>query len=96
MNSKHAKPNELLDSKRQDILNAAILVFSKHPYRLANTNDISASAGISKGLLFHYFATKKALYLNALEYSTRLVSKQMATEGTFIKMRRAYNAVICD
>ncbi len=46
--------------KRQRIINAAIDEFMKG-YCKANTDIIVNNAGISKGLLFHYFGTKKKL-----------------------------------
>ena len=48
--------------KRDRIINAAIEEFSAFPYDKASTNHIVEKAGISKGLLFHYFSSKKELY----------------------------------
>ena len=60
------------DSKRQSILNAAIFEFCSG-YEKASTDAIVKSAGVSKGLLFHYFGTKKKLYLYAYEYAIQIV-----------------------
>ncbi len=52
-----------IDSDKRDrIVNAAIEEFSKYPYDMASTNNIVKNAGISKGLLFHYFGSKQELY----------------------------------
>ncbi|MGD9156579.1 MAG: TetR/AcrR family transcriptional regulator [Bacillota bacterium] len=48
--------------KRDRIINAAIKEFASVPYEKASTNNIVKNAGISKGLLFHYFSSKKELY----------------------------------
>lgn len=48
--------------KRDRILNAAIEEFASFPFEKASTNHIVAKAGISKGLLFHYFGSKQELY----------------------------------
>lgn len=53
--------------KQRTILSAALSEFSERGYHKANTNAICEKAGISKGLLFHYFGSKKALYLYLLE-----------------------------
>ncbi len=53
--------------KQRTILSAALSEFSERGYYKANTNAICEKAGISKGLLFHYFGSKKALYLYLLE-----------------------------
>ncbi len=52
-----------IDSDKKDrIINAAIEEFSLYPYDKASTNNIVKNAGISKGLLFHYFESKQELY----------------------------------
>jgi len=48
--------------KRDRIINAAIEEFASFPYDKASTNNIVKKAGIAKGLLFHYFDNKQALY----------------------------------
>jgi len=52
----------LEQEKRDRIINAAIEEFASFPYDKASTNNIVKKAGISKGLLFHYFDSKQALY----------------------------------
>ncbi|MCL2187626.1 MAG: TetR/AcrR family transcriptional regulator [Defluviitaleaceae bacterium] len=49
------------EEKRARILNAAMGEFL-HGFAQAKTENISREAGISKGLLFHYFGTKENLY----------------------------------
>lgn len=52
-----------IDSEKRDrIINAAIEEFASFPYEKASTNNIVKNAGISKGLLFHYFDSKQSLY----------------------------------
>lgn len=58
--------------KRDRILNAAMKEFAKG-YKNASTDNIVREAGISKGLLFHYFNTKKDLFLFLHEYALRMV-----------------------
>ena len=48
--------------KRDRILNAAFREFGRKGYEAASTNEMVERAGISKGLLFHYFGNKQALY----------------------------------
>jgi len=51
----------LPEEKRERILNAAMKEFLQG-YKKASTDNIVREAGISKGLLFHYFETKEKLY----------------------------------
>lgn len=58
-----------LDSEKQNrILNAAINEFAEKGYENASTNEIVKEAGISKGLLFHYFKNKNQLFLFLYDY----------------------------
>jgi len=67
---------ELL-SRRDALLEAGIAEFAVHPFAEARTDRIAIEAGISKGLLFHIFGSKRAFYLScltvALERLTRPV-----------------------
>jgi AcrR family transcriptional regulator len=54
--------------KRDRIINAAIEEFSAFPYEKASTNNIVKNAGISKGLLFHYFGNKERLYETLIQF----------------------------
>lgn len=49
--------------KQQAIINAGYRVFSQNSYKNSPMSEIAAEAGISKSLLFHYFHSKKELYL---------------------------------
>lgn len=57
----------LPDEKRDKIFQASMEVFAEKGYEGASTNDIIKRAGISKGILFHYFGNKENLYLYVLD-----------------------------
>lgn len=59
--------------KQERILNAAMKEFATLGYEKASTNTIVKDAGISKGLLFHYFGSKKKLYIFIANYGFDLV-----------------------
>lgn len=61
-------------AKRDRILNAAMGEF-RYGYKKAATDTIVKSAGISKGLLFHYFGTKEKLYKFLVQYTIDLSAK---------------------
>lgn len=54
-------------TKKEEILKACFSEFAQYGYEKANTNRICEMAGVSKGLLFHYFGSKKGLYLDCVE-----------------------------
>ncbi len=62
-----------LDTDKQEhIINVAIKEFVRKGYKSASTNEIVKAAGISKGLLFHYFNSKKDLFLFLYDYSLEI------------------------
>lgn len=83
-----------LDSEKQDrIINAAIKEFAQKGYDSASTNEIVKEAGISKGLLFHYFKNKKQLFFFLFDYCYNLVADEFykkvdLTERDFFKRIR--------
>lgn len=54
--------NNINPEKRDRIINSALEEFCKNRYEKASTNNIVKNANISKGLLYHYFTSKKKLY----------------------------------
>lgn len=69
----------LPEEKRQAILDAAMTVFAKMGYRKASVSDIAAAAGISKAAVFHYFGSKKALYLYLIQVGRSLVLAEFSS-----------------
>lgn len=54
------------DARREQLLECAIRLFGERPYAEVSTTDIAAAAGIARGLLHHYFGTKRDLYLEVV------------------------------
>lgn len=50
------------------ILKSSLVYFKDAPFQKVSTNDIVTDAGVSKGLLFHYFKDKRTLYLTLYEH----------------------------
>jgi len=63
------------EDKRERILNAAMHEFLAG-FKKASTDNIVREAGISKGLLFHYFGTKEKLYNYLVEYAVNTVKTE--------------------
>ena len=60
---------DLKQEKQDRMINASLKIFSRGGYRHASTDEIVKEAGISKGLLFHYFGSKLGLYGFLFDYS---------------------------
>ncbi|MBR4719938.1 MAG: TetR/AcrR family transcriptional regulator [Lachnospiraceae bacterium] len=63
--------------KQDAIINAALMVFAENGYRKASTDVIVKEAGISKGLLFHYFISKQGLYEFVYDYSVKYMMLEL-------------------
>ncbi|MCA0148395.1 TetR/AcrR family transcriptional regulator [Rossellomorea vietnamensis] len=67
-----------IDSEKEDrIIRAATRVFAESGYEKASTNAIVKEAKISKGILFHYFNSKKELYVSLYEYLSDLFTEKI-------------------
>jgi AcrR family transcriptional regulator len=51
------------DARREQLVALGIDVFTDRPYDEVSIDDIAATAGISKGLLYHYFPSKRDFYV---------------------------------
>ncbi|WP_426503607.1 TetR/AcrR family transcriptional regulator [Dactylosporangium sp. McL0621] len=54
------------DQRRAQILSCAVRLFGERPYADVSTTDIAAAAGVARGLINHYFGTKRDLYTEAV------------------------------
>jgi AcrR family transcriptional regulator len=59
------------DERRQQILTCARRLFSQRNYASVSTTEIAREAGVARGLLHHYFGSKRDLYLEVLRSMMR-------------------------
>ena len=53
--------------RREQILDAVIALFSERGYDEVSVEDIASSAGVTRGLVHHYFGGRKEVYIALLE-----------------------------
>jgi AcrR family transcriptional regulator len=51
------------DERREQILTCAVELFGERPYAAVSTTELARRAGVARGLINHYFGTKRDLYL---------------------------------
>ena len=54
------------DERKEQIYACAARLFGERPYSEVSTSDIAAAAGVARGLINHYFGTKRELYLEII------------------------------
>ena len=71
------------DVRRGQILGCAVRLFGERPYAEVSTTDIAREAGVARGLINHYFGTKKDLYLEVIRVMLTIpeVAVQSLPEG---------------
>jgi AcrR family transcriptional regulator len=60
-----------LDQRRAQLLELGIDLFSRRAYEDLSIDDIAEAAGISKGLLYHYFRSKREFYVETVRVASR-------------------------
>ncbi|MCR9162155.1 MAG: TetR/AcrR family transcriptional regulator [Nannocystaceae bacterium] len=78
------------DERRAQLLDLGLRLFSSRAYDEVSIDAIAEEAGVSKGLLYHYFGGKRAYYLATIEYAAgRLLASMDAVPDTLVGPPRA-------
>lgn len=77
--------NQLDESKKMRIIQAALAEFAEKGYDGASTIKIAQKAQISKGSLFHYFQTKETLFNWLIQYGIALVESALYANENILK-----------
>ncbi|MHB8106299.1 MAG: TetR/AcrR family transcriptional regulator [Candidatus Cryosericum sp.] len=83
---------QIKDDRQKQILNSALKVFIHKGFAAAKMSDIATEAGISYGLMYHYFQSKDEIYAelvrDAVDSSKRVIERVRADSSEPIdKMR---------
>jgi AcrR family transcriptional regulator len=57
-----SKREQVREERREQILDAALEVFSRTGYHVTNVSDVAAQAGVSQGTIYWYFESKDELF----------------------------------
>lgn len=84
------------DARREQLLGLGLAMFSQRSFEEVQIDDVARAAGISRGLLYHYFPNKRDFYLAVLRAAAaELLDATAATPDTppYLRLRvglRAY------
>jgi len=79
-----------VDERRRQLVTLGIELFSTRPYDVVSIDDFARSAGVSKGLLYHYFPTKRDFYVATVQEAARqLLERTQPSEhlGAFDRLQ---------
>jgi AcrR family transcriptional regulator len=67
-------------ARREQLLASGARLLAQRPYDGVSIEEIAAAAGVSKGLLYHYFPTKKDFLIAAIERGDEELAKLVAPD----------------
>jgi AcrR family transcriptional regulator len=69
-----------LDERRAQLLALGLSAFSKNSYDDVSIDALAQSAGVSKGLLYHYFPSKRELYVATVREAAEQLLARIAPD----------------
>jgi AcrR family transcriptional regulator len=70
------------DRRREQLLELGLRLFSDRSFADISIDDIAAAAGISRGLLYHYFRSKRGFYTESVRYAADQLVASTDTPAT--------------
>ncbi|NLT05382.1 MAG: TetR/AcrR family transcriptional regulator [Solirubrobacterales bacterium] len=68
------------EDRREQLLDAGVELFGRRPYDEVSIDEIARAAGISRGLLYHYFPTKRDFVVAVLRRAVDVVTALTAPD----------------
>lgn len=86
------RTKEEAEQTRQNLLDAALRVFSRKGYEVARLQDIAAEADVTRGAIYHHFGSKSELYTALVEEASMegnaLIAQAIGEGGSFLDVLR--------
>lgn len=84
------RTKEEADRTKQELLNAALSVFSSKGYAATRLSDIASTAGVTRGAIYHHFGGKEELFLallnDASKISNQAIEQAVAQGGSLLEV----------
>lgn len=82
------RTKEEAEKTRQDILDAALTIFSQTGYEAARLNDIATMADVTRGAIYHHFENKAGLFMalvnDASSTGSKAIEAAVSEGGSFL------------
>ncbi|HEU4977671.1 MAG TPA: TetR/AcrR family transcriptional regulator [Solirubrobacteraceae bacterium] len=82
-----------LDARREQLVELGTEIFAERPFDEISIEDIAVAAGISKGLLYHYFPSKRDFYVEVVRQACALMEHETATDPALAALERVEQGV---
>ena len=60
------------DARRRQIIDAVRPLYLERPFNDVSTAELAAAAGVARGLINHYFGSKRDLFIEVMRSSIRM------------------------
>ena len=77
-----------VDERRRQLVALGVDLFSERTYDNVSIEELAQAAGISKGLLYHYFPTKRDFYVATVREAAAQLLARTATPGGMDALER--------
>jgi AcrR family transcriptional regulator len=77
-----------VDVRRAQLIALGLEAFGSQPYDAVSIDDVAQRAGISKGLLYHYFPTKRDFYIASLHEAARQLLAKTEPDASLEPLER--------
>lgn len=99
----HVRSEKLVEARTDEIVAAAVRVFSDKGFHGATIRDLATELGVSVGTIFNYFPSKDEVLLAVLERPQRALvdalerfDRLAASTETLVEMMRTLGAIVDD
>ena len=76
------------DERQSQLLELGLREFASRPYDELSIDELAKRAGISKGLLYHYFPTKRDFYVATVREAARRLTEETAAPESLAPLER--------
>lgn len=76
------------DARREQLLDSGTELLGRRPHAQISIDEIAEAAGVSKGLLYHYFPTKREFIVAAIERGQEQLAARFAPDETLSPVER--------
>lgn len=82
-----------LDERRAQLLELGMTIFGEKNYDEVSIDEIAQRAGISKGLLYHYFSNKRNFYVACVREGAEIFDEAVQPDKELPPLERAYQGL---
>ncbi len=81
------------ESRKRQLVEIGTELFAERGLSDVWVDDVAAAAGVSRGLIYHYFPTKRDFYIAVLQHGIEEFLEKTAPDDTLIGLDRVHQSV---